>query len=98
MERKIVTNKNSLFATFLQLEKAQAKLINLNARTKDISLEMDTLFRYLWEAFVEKTEPSLSPIEVLRLNPYVGNQIKEILPDPFDLEGDEDLKEDSEQP
>ena len=84
--------------TFLQLEKAQAKLINLNARTKDISLEMDTLFRYLWEAFVEKTEPSLSPIEVLRLNPYVGNQIKEILPDPFDLEGDEDLKEDSEQP
>ena len=124
MERKIVTNKNSLFATaepalhyvkvrpdsdeylkvwikeptFLQLEKAQAKLINLNARTKDISLEMDTLFRYLWEAFVEKTEPSLSPIEVLRLNPYVGNQIKEILPDPFDLEGDEDLKEDSVQP
>ena len=39
--------------TFLQLEKAQAKLINLNSRTKDISLEMDTLFRYLWEAFVD---------------------------------------------
>ena len=84
--------------TFLQLEKAQAKLINLNARTKDISLEMDTLFRYLWEAFVEKTEPQLTSIEVLRLSPYVGNQIKEILPDPFDLEGDEDLKEGSEQP
>ena len=84
--------------TFLQLEKAQAKLINLNARTKDISLEMDTLFRYLWEAFVEKTEPQLTSIEVLRLSPYVGNQIKEILPDPFNLEGDEDLKEGSEQP
>ena len=82
--------------TFLQLEKAQAKLINLNAKTKDISHEMDTLFRYLWEAFVEKTEPSLSPIEILRLSPYVGNQIKDILPDPFDLEGDEDLKESSE--
>lgn len=82
--------------TFLQLEKAQAKLINLNAKTKDISLEMDTLFRYLWEAFVEKTEPSLSSIEILRLSPYVGNQIKDILPDPFDLEGDEDLKESSE--
>ena len=73
--------------TFLQLEKAQAKLINLNSKTQDISLEMDTLFRYLWEAFVEKTEPSLSAIEILRLNPYVGNQIKEILPDPFALEG-----------
>jgi hypothetical protein len=84
--------------TFLQLEKAQAKLINLNSRTQDISLEMDTLFRYLWEAFVDKTEPQLSPVEVIRLNPYVGNQIKEILPDPFDYEGDEDLKEPTEQP
>jgi len=79
--------------TFLQLEKAQAKLINLNSRTNDISLEMDTLFRYLWEAFVEKTEPSLTTIEVLRLKPYVGNQLKEILPDPFNYMGDEDLKE-----
>ena len=84
--------------TFLQLEKAQAKLINLNSRTQDISLEMDTLFRYLWEAFVDKTEPQLSPIEFIRLTPYVGNQIKEILPDPFDLEGNEDLKESTEQP
>ena len=79
--------------TFLQLEKAQAKLINLNSRTNDISLEMDTLFRYLWEAFVEKTEPALTTIEVLRLKPYVGNQLKEILPDPFNYAGDEDLKE-----
>jgi len=84
--------------TFLQLEKAQAKLINLNSRTQDISLEMDTLFRYLWEAFVDKTEPVLSPVEFIRLTPYVGNQIKEILPDPFALEGDEDLKESTEQP
>ena len=117
-EKKVVTDKNVLFAlheptlhyvkvapnsdeylkvwikepTFLQLEKAQAKLINLNSRTNDISLEMDTLFRYLWEAFVEKTEPSLSAIELLRLNPYVGNQVKEILPDPFNMAGDEDLK------
>ena len=79
--------------TFLQLEKAQAKLINLNSRTQDISLEMDTLFRYLWEAFIEKTEPSLTTIEILRLSPYVGSQIKEILPDPFDMSaGDEGLK------
>ena len=84
--------------TFLQLEKAQAKLINLNSRTQDISLEMDTLFRYLWEAFVDKTEPQLSPVEFIRLTPYVGNQIKEILPDPFSFEGDEDLKESTEQP
>ena len=83
--------------TFLQLEKAQAKLINLNSRTQDISLEMDTLFRYLWEAFVEKTEPVLTTIEMLRLSPYVGSQIKEILPDTFDMKGDENLKVDSKK-
>ena len=85
--------------TFLQLEKAQAKLINLNSRTQDISLEMDTLFRYLWEAFVEKTEPSLTSIEILKLSPFVGSQIKEILPDPFAIQmGDEDLKANIEKP
>ena len=55
--------------------------------------------RYLWEAFVEKTEPSLSTIEILKLNPYVGRQIKEILPDPFAMQmGDEDLKANIEKP
>ena len=76
--------------TFLQLERAQAKLINLNSRTNDISLDMDTLFKYLWEAFVDKTEPSITSVELLRLSPYVGNQIKEILPDPFSITGDDD--------
>ena len=83
--------------TFLQLEKAQAKLINLNTRTGDVELEMDTMFRYLWEAFVDKTEPSLSVVEVLRLSPYIGNQIKEIMPDPFDMSGAENLKENTNE-
>ena len=55
------------------------------------------MFRYLWEAFVDKTEPSLSVVEVLRLNPYVGNQIKAILPDPFDVGEAEDLKENTNE-
>jgi hypothetical protein len=78
--------------TFMQLEKAQAKMINLSSGN-DVSLEMDTLFRYLWDAFVDKTEPALASVEVLRLSPYVGNQIKEILPNPFDMGDDADLKE-----
>jgi len=84
--------------TFLQLEKAQAKLLNLNSRTDDISLEMDRLFKYLWEAFVDRTEPKITSVELLRLSPYVGNQIKDILPDPFDMGDDADLKEDTSEP
>ena len=46
--------------------------------------------RYMVENFVEKTEPSLSGMEILRLSPYIGAQLKEILPNPFmDLLGDD---------
>ena len=42
------------------------------------------------ENFVEKAEPSLSSIELLRLSPYVGAQLKEVLPNPFtDMMGDD---------
>jgi len=79
--------------TFLQLEKAQASLFQINAKNQDVSIQMDEVFNYLWEAFVEKTEPSLSRIDLIRLTPYVGTQIKEILPDPFSMFGeDDDLK------
>ena len=54
---------------------------------------MSEVYRYLWDAFVEKTEPALSAMDVLGLNPYIGNQLKEILPNPFTImETDEDLK------
>ena len=79
--------------TFLQLEQAQMKMFNINMQQQDVSFDISEVYRYLFDAFVEKTEPSLSPLDLLRLNPYVGNQIKEILPDPFNfMEVDEDLK------
>ena len=46
----------------------------------------------MFENFIEKTEPQLSPIDIIRLTPYVGNQIKEILPNPMDMAGDEEKK------
>ena len=80
--------------TYLQLEQAQMKLFNMDMNSKEVSFDMNEVYRYLWEAFVLKTEPSLTPIDLLRLKPYVGQQIKKILPDPFSLmEGDDDLKE-----
>ena len=79
--------------TFLQLEQAQMKLFDFNSGSQEINLDMSEVYRYLWDAFVEKTEPALSAMDVLGLNPYIGNQIKEILPNPFTMmETDEDLK------
>tara|TARA_R110002153_G_scaffold54335_3_gene151368 strand:- start:3971 stop:4339 length:369 start_codon:yes stop_codon:yes gene_type:complete len=79
--------------TYLQLEQAQMKLFNMDMSSKEVSFDMNEVYRYLWDAFVEKTEPSLSAIDLIRLKPYVGGQIKKILPDPFSLmDGDDDLK------
>ena len=80
--------------TYLQLEHAQMKLFNMDMNNKEVSLDMNEVYRYLWDAFVDRTEPALSVIDLIRLKPYVGNQIKKILPDPFSLmDGDSDLKE-----
>jgi len=111
MEKKLVQDKNKLFAnkesechwiqiepeseehlkvwvkepTFFEMEQAQTKVFDLNSNTSNVKLNLSDLYRYLFETFVEKTEPSLSTIDLLRLNPYVGNQIKEILPNPFGM-------------
>lgn len=80
--------------TYLQLEKAQMKLFNMNMNKQEVNLDMNEVYRYLWDAFVDKTEPALTALDLIRLKPYVGRQIREILPDPFALlEGDADLKE-----
>jgi hypothetical protein len=38
--------------------------------------------------FIDRTEPSLSTVDLLRLKPYVGNQLKTILPNPLQQEDD----------
>ena len=46
------------------------------------------MYKFMVSNFVEKTEPQLSGVELLRLSPYIGAQLKEVLPNPFmDLMG-----------
>jgi len=48
------------------------------------------MYRFMVENFVEKTDPVLTSVDLLRLSPYVGAQLKEILPNPFtDMMGDD---------
>ena len=44
------------------------------------------------ENFIVKTEPTLSTVDILRLTPYVGNQLKEILPNPLDSMSEDEEK------
>ena len=122
MEKKIVLDRNSLFAatqtgcndlkvapdkdeylkvwvkqpTWLQVEQALSSVMNVDAKNQGMSLDLNAMYRYMAENFIEKTEPSLTTIDLLRLNPYIGNQLKEILPNPFgDIMGDDEGKDEN---
>ena len=69
--------------TWLEAEKALNSVMKIDQRTQSFDIDLQAMYRYMVENFIEKTEPSLSGIELLRLNPYVGNQLKEVLPNPF---------------
>lgn len=80
--------------TWLEVEKAMNSLMNIDAKNQSFDLDLNAMYRYMVENFVEKTEPSLTTIDLIRLTPYVGNQLKDILPNPFEMmTGDEEKNE-----
>ena len=80
--------------TWLQVEQAMASVMKVDPKTQSMDIDLNAMYRFMVENFIEKTEPSLSAIDLLRLNPYVGSQLKEILPNPLQgLEGDDEKNE-----
>ena len=80
--------------TWLEVDKAMNSVMKIDAKNQDMELDLNAMFRFMVENFVVKTEPKLSSVDILRLTPYVGNQLKEILPNPLDsMSGDEEKNE-----
>tara|TARA_R100000005_G_C4992175_1_gene199422 strand:+ start:1491 stop:1862 length:372 start_codon:yes stop_codon:yes gene_type:complete len=69
--------------TWLQVEQAMSSVMKLDPKTQGMEIDMNKMWKFMVENFIEKTEPQLSGIEILRLSPYVGAQLKEILPNPL---------------
>ena len=111
MEKKIISNKELLFAmkeakehfvkvspdkdeyfkiwvkepTWLEAEKALNSVMKVNQKTQSFEIDLQAMYRYMGENYKEKNEPQLSTIDILRISPYVGNQIKELLPNPMTM-------------
>jgi hypothetical protein len=80
--------------TWLEIDKAVNSVMQLDAKNQDMKLDLNSMYRYMVDNFIVKTEPSLSAIDIIRLTPYIGTQIKNILPNPFDsFSGDEEKNE-----
>ena len=83
--------------TWMQVEAAMASVMKVNSRTQEMDIDLNNLYHYMIDNFIEKTEPSLSKIDLIRLSPYLGNQLKDILPNPLqDFMGDDTKNEKSE--
>ena len=61
-------------------------VLKLDAKTQSMDLDLNAMYRYMVDNFIDRTEPSLSTVDLLRLKPYVGNQLKDVLPNPFHQE------------
>tara|TARA_R100000458_G_C8036406_1_gene89649 strand:- start:97 stop:474 length:378 start_codon:yes stop_codon:yes gene_type:complete len=78
--------------TWLEAEKALNSVMKIDSRTQSLDLDLNAMYRYMVENFISKTEPSLSTIDMLRLSPFVGNQIKDILPNPMSMVQEDEQK------
>tara|TARA_B100000085_G_C18453103_1_gene475724 strand:+ start:128 stop:490 length:363 start_codon:yes stop_codon:yes gene_type:complete len=75
--------------TWLQVEQALSTVMNIDSSTQSMDIDLNKMYKFMVTNFIDRTEPSLSATDLMRLTPYVGNQLKEILPNPFqELEGD----------
>ena len=80
-----------------KVEAAMASVMKVNSRTQEMDIDLNNLYHYMIDNFIEKTEPSLSKVDLIRLSPYLGNQLKDILPNPLqDFMGDDTKNEKSE--
>ena len=83
--------------TWLQVEAALASVMKVNAKTQEMDIDLNNLYHYMIDNFVDKTEPSLGKVDLIRLSPYLGSQLKDILPNPLQsMTGDDTKNEESE--
>ena len=80
--------------TWLEVDKAMNSMMRIDTKRQDMDIDLNAMFRFMVENFIVKTEPHLSAIDILRLTPYVGNQLKEILPNPLEVSSGDEEKND----
>ena len=67
----------------LQLITILSSIMKLDSNN-GMELDLNAMYKFMVENFIEKTEPTLSPVELMRLSPFIGNQLKDVLPNPFE--------------
>ena len=70
--------------SFMQMQNAIKTFLNITA-TGGIDIDLAAYWKHMFTECIEKTEPRLSPVQMMQLQPYVAQQITALLPQPQDL-------------
>ena len=70
--------------TWLQVEQALSSIMKLDAN-QGMELDLNAMYKFMINNFIEKTEPTLSSLELMRLSPYIGSQLKDYLTSNVDI-------------
>tara|TARA_R110001592_G_scaffold145957_1_gene369798 strand:+ start:12741 stop:13109 length:369 start_codon:yes stop_codon:yes gene_type:complete len=78
--------------TWLEVDKAMNSVMKIDAKTQGMEIDLNAMYRYMVDKFVVRTEPTLSALELIRLTPYIGNQLKAVLPNPLETMNEDKVK------
>jgi len=71
--------------TFLDVQRAAQEMILVKDGGKGIDFSLEGYWRHAFTHWVERTNPELTPDEMLQLSGYVGEQLTKVLPGPDKL-------------
>jgi len=70
--------------SFMDMQNAIKTFFSISS-SGDIDIDLAAYWKHMFSACVEKTEPRLTPAQLMQLQPYVAQQITALLPQPQDL-------------
>jgi len=70
--------------SFIQMQNAIKTFLNITA-TGGVDIDLAAYWKHMFAECIEKTEPRLTPTQMMQLQPFVAQQITALLPQPQDL-------------
>lgn len=70
--------------SFMQMQNAIKTFLNITAQG-GVDIDLAAYWKHMFSECIEKTEPRLTPTQMMQLQPYVAQQITSLLPQPQDL-------------
>ena len=70
--------------SFMDMQSAIKTFFSISS-SGDIDIDLAAYWKHMFDACVEKTEPRLSPTQLMQLQPFVAQQITALLPQHQDL-------------